>query len=380
MDTDLVTIAINRRARIATVMPLAKSIVDECLQITDKDNVVINLYPHNLPLAEEIADESFRKGADVIMSLYTDRFFTSQYERLSEDSLRLPSAYCRSLTEASTAEIFMTATYNPAILRKVDPKKLAASNEGENKAHFPLANERKIRTLSIGLALVTKPRARTYGFNYAKWNKMMLAATSVDYGKLAKVGRALREKLSAARHFAVTGPGGTDLSFDVSGRKWYLSDGVVDKEDVQNEDLNDQLPAGSLTAAPLEDSANGRIAFNAGTPIMGRLSKGLQLGFENGRVVSLKGNASTAGVKKMWESGTGDKDRIGYFGIGFNPKAETGYTVNNVADGAVSIGIGGNEFIGGKNRPGFFNLDTIVGATVTADGKTILQKGKLVSN
>jgi len=291
----------------------------------------------------------------------------------------VPSAYCRKLTEASTAEIFMAATYDPANLRKIDSKKLAALNEGENGAHFPLAKERRIRTLNIGLALLTKPRARTYGFNYAKWNKMMLAATSVDYGKLAKVGRALKERLSAARHFTVTGPGGTDLSFDISGRKWYLSDGVVDQEDIQNEDLDDQLPAGSLVAAPLEDSADGRVAFNAGTPIMGRLSKGLQLSFEHGRVVSLKGNASTAGVKKMFESGTGDKDRIGYFGIGFNPRAETGYTVNNVAYGAVSIGIGGNEFIGGKNKPGFFILDTVVGATVTADGKTILQKGKLVS-
>jgi len=48
-----------------------------------------------------------------------------------------------------------------------------------------------------------------------------------------------------------------------------------------------------------------------------------------------------------------------------------------VAYGVVSVGIGGNEFIRGKNRPGFFTLDTIVGATVKADGKTILQKGKL---
>ena len=359
-------------------MTLAKSIVDDCLQITSKDNVVINLYPHNIPLGEEIADECFRKGADVILSLYTDKVLLSQYH-LSEDGLRVPSLYCRKLTEASTAEIFMTNPYDPAILRKIESKKVAALNEGENEAHFPLATERRIRTLNIGLASVTKPRARTYGFNFAKWNKMTLAATSVDYAKLAGVGRALREKLSGATHFTVTGPGGTDLSFDISGRKWYLSDGVVDQEDIENKDLNDQLPAGNLNAAPLEDSANGRIAFNAGTPTMGVLSKGLQLSFENGRVVDLTGNASTAGVKRNFESGAGDKDRIGYFGIGFNPKAETGYLVNNVAYGAVSIGFGGNEFIGGKNKPGFFALDTIVGATVTADGKTILQKGKFVS-
>jgi aminopeptidase len=340
--------------------------------------VTINLYPHALPLAEDVAVECFKKGADVMMSLYTDRFFTSYYDLLSEESLRRPSAFCRGLTEKSTAEIFMTATYDPSILRKIDPKKLAADAIGETKAHLPLSKERRIRTLNIGLSLVTKPRAKTYGFNYEKWNGMMLAATSVDYGRLAKAGRALKEKLRDAQHFTITGPSGTDLSFDVSGRKWYLSDGVVGHEDIQNEDLDDQLPAGVLYVAPLEDSAKGRIAFNAGTPFMGRFVKGLRLSFENGRVASLRGDTRTAALKKVYESGTGDKDRIGYFGIGFNPKAETGYTVNNVAQGAVSIGIGSNEFIRGNNGPGFFYLDTIVGATVKADGETILQKGRLL--
>jgi aminopeptidase len=361
-------------------MSLAKSVVDDCLQITDKDNVAINLYPHNLELAEEIAEECFKKGADVILSLYTDRFLISQYRYLSEENLRKPSAYCRSLTETSTAEIFMTGTYDPTVLRGIDPKKLAADGEGENKAHFPLSKERKIRTLNIGLALVTRPRAKTYGFNYDRWNKMMLDATSVDYAKLAKTGRALRDSLRDAKQIRVTGPGRTDLSFDVSGRKWYLSDGVVDKEDIRNMDLNDGLPAGTILVAPLEESAQGRIAFNAGTPLMGRKVTGLQLSFEGGKVAKFQGNASTAALKKSWAEGTGDKNNIAYFGIGFNPKAEAGYTVNNVAYGAVSIGIGGNEFLGGKNKPGFFHLDTITGATVKADGKTILQKGKIISS
>ena len=340
--------------------------------------MAINLYPHNMALAEEIADQCFRKGADVIMSLYTDKFYESLYRHLSEENLRQPSAYCRGLTKTSTAEIFMGATYDPSVLRRVDPKKLAADSEGEMRAHFPLSKERRVRTLNVGLSLVTKPRAKAYGFNFEHWSTMMRAATSVDYGKLRTLGRGLREKLMDAEHFTVTGPGKTDLSFDVSGRKWYLSDGVVDQEDVANEDLDDGLPAGSLVAAPLEKSANGRIAFNAGTPFRGRLVKGLQLEFEEGKVVGLKGDASTSALKTLWESGTGDKDRIGYFGIGFNPRAETGFTVNNVANGAVSIGVGGNEFIRGKNSPGFFYVDTIVGSTVKADGKTILQKGKLV--
>jgi aminopeptidase len=359
-------------------MSLASSVVNDCLKITEKDNVTVFLYPHNLPLAEDIAEECFKNGADVLLNLYTDRYMTSYHDLLSVESLRRPSVFCRALTESSTAEIFMSGTYDPAVLRKIAPEKNAAASEGEAKAHYPLSKEKKVRSISIGLALVTKPRAEAYGFKYKKWKKMMLAASAVDYPKLAKTGKALLDSLRDARSITVTGPEGTNLSLDVSGRRWQLHDGVVDEEDMKNENLEDEIPAGSIYVAPLEDSARGRVTFNASTPVMGTNVTGLQLTFKDGRVTRFSGDRSAAQLKRNWDSGTGDKDRIGYFGIGFNPKAEAGYTVNNVAKGAVSIGIGGNEFIGGKNKPGFFHAGTLTGATVVADGRTILRKGKIV--
>ncbi len=72
------------------------------------------------------------------------------------------------------------------------------------------------------------------------------------------------------------------------------------------------------------------------------------------------------------------KDRIAYFSIGFNPKAELGYTVNGIARGAVSFGIGGNSDIGGKNKPGFFVVRTVKSATVMADGKAIVKGGRIL--
>jgi leucyl aminopeptidase (aminopeptidase T) len=359
-------------------MSLASSVVNDCLRITEKDNVTVLLYPHNLPLAEDIAEECFKNGADVLLNLYTDRYLVSYHDQLSVENLRRPSVFCRALTENSTAEIYLAGTYDPAVLRKIAPEKNAAAAEGESKAHYPLSKEKKMRSLSIGLALVTKPRAKVYGFNYERWRRMMQAATTVDYPKLAKTGKALMNSLQDAKSITVTGPAGTSLSFDISGRRWRLSDGVVDKEDVQNESFDDEIPAGQLYVAPLEDSARGVVTFNTSTPTMGTNVTGLHLGFKDGRVTQFSGDRNTIRLKKDWESGTGDKDRIAYFGIGFNPSAETGYTVNTVANGAVSIGIGGNEFFGGKNKSGFFHLGTLTGATVVADGKTILRKGKIV--
>ena len=63
--------------------------VNKCLRITARDNVTIFFYKHNLPLAEEIAEQCFKRGADVMLSLYTDKFYLSYIKELpSRDSLR----------------------------------------------------------------------------------------------------------------------------------------------------------------------------------------------------------------------------------------------------------------------------------------------------
>jgi len=352
--------------------------VNSCLAVTSRDNVTIFLYPHNLALAEEIADECFKKGADVNLSLYSDQFLLSYLTRLSVESLEQPSVFCKALTENSTAEIWMGGTSNPSILRKIPPEKNAANNVGEFKAHWPATKEKKVRSLSLGVALVTKARARTYGFNYERWRRMMYAASNVDYAKLAQRGKKIRETLQDGRTVELLGPDkGTRLSLDVSGRKWYLSDGMVDEADVAEENFGDEIPAGSVYAAPLEESAEGTVSFNVSVAYLGRRIRKLRWKFRDGKVAEFSGDLSTKHLKQEWERAPGDKDRIASLWIGFNPKAEPGYTSNNIVSGAVSVGIGGNEDIGGRNKPGFNFVDTIVGATLKVDGKTLLEKGKL---
>jgi aminopeptidase len=359
-------------------MSLAERIVGQCLGITAKDNVTILLYPHNIPLAEEIADECFKRGADVLLNLYTDKYYLSYLTRLSVESLRQPSVYCRALTENSTAEIWMPGTFDPTILKKIPPEKDAASSEGEAKAHWPLSKQKKVRSIYVGTSMLTEPRAKTYGFNYQKWKRMTEAAANVDYEKLAATGRKLKASLENAKTIRIRRRGGTDLTLDVSGSKWYLSDGVIDQVDIKEENFGDEVPSGSLYTAPRQNGAQGRVIFNAVTPYHGVSLRKIQLSFRDGKVTQFFTDSASRIAREEWKAGKGDKDRIALFGLGFNPKAEPGYTSNNIVAGAVSIGIGGNADIGGKNRPGYTFVDYVIGATVQADEKTVVRQGRIV--
>lgn len=358
-------------------MGIASQIVNKCLKITDQDSVTIHLYPHNIPLAEDIASECFRKGADVLLNLYTEKYLLSYMKELSVESLKEPSIFCKALTGSSTVEIWAGSTYDPAVLRKIPPEKEAASSQGEAKAHWPLQRDRKVRSLAVGLSLVTPPRAKAYGFNFRSWERVMRGASSVDHDKLAELGRMLKTTLSGAKHFRITAPGGTDLTFEASGRPWHISDGVIDAKDIADGHLDDHIPAGNIYVAPLETTVDGVVRFNVKEPYRGRSIGDMKWAFKGGKLKEFRGDASIARLKEDWEKAAGDKDRMAYFSIGFNPLAKTGYTINQVASGAVSVGLGGNEDLGGVNKPGFFYIGTLTGANVTADGKIVVKRGKI---
>src|SRR5438876_1498259 len=151
---------------------LAENLVRNCLRIRSTDNVTVFFYPHNMALAEDIATECFRVGADALLNLYTDAYYAAYLKYLPVESLRQPSVYCRGLTELSTAQFWVGGAYDPSIFRKASAEKLAAADEGETAAHFDIARERKVRGLSVDLGLATAPRAKAYGFPLARWKRM----------------------------------------------------------------------------------------------------------------------------------------------------------------------------------------------------------------
>jgi leucyl aminopeptidase (aminopeptidase T) len=359
----------------AITMSIAHRIVNQCLRINDKDNVTIFFYPHNLTLAEDISEECFKKGADVNLSLYTDRFYQAYLKELNVESLREPSVFCKALSESSTAEVWLSGVYDPSIFQKLPPEKMVADGEGESKAHGPYA--KKTRALEVLLALVTKPRAKTYGFNFEKWQKMILAVSNVDYGQLTKTGRQLRIKLSKVRKIQITASNGTKITFEPRPNEWNISDGVIDSTDIKEKHVQDSIPTGALYNIPEPDSADGTIVFNTTTPYAGMSIGKVKWRFTDGKLTAFQTDSSSRKLKDEWTKATGDKSKLAQFTIGFNPKAETGYSINHIALGAVTVAIGGNSIYGGTNKSGFHFAHTLTGATLKADGKTILKNGKL---
>ncbi len=133
---------------------LAKKLVRQCLRVNSKDTVTIATTPQTIGLAEEIAVKCFEVGADVLLNLYTDKYYSAYMHLLSKESLREPSKFCIALTEASTVEVNLGWEEDPNALHDVPGEKVAAMFEGEQKAHHPLSTQRKVRMADLVGCLV----------------------------------------------------------------------------------------------------------------------------------------------------------------------------------------------------------------------------------
>lgn len=356
---------------------LAQNAVKNCLRIRADDNVTIFCYPHTLPLAEDLAVECFKAGADALLNLYTDRYYSAYMKHLSVERLRQPSVFCRGLSETSTANFWVGAQYDPSSYRKIPADKMAANDAAETEAHRPM-RDRKVRSLSLAIAQVTRPRAKTYGYNFAAWERMVRAASAVPGQTLTTSGRRLAAVLGTGDTLHVRAPGGTDITVRLRGHRPIVYDGVVDDEDLAAGAFDASIPAGAVTVIPDETSAEGVVTADVPQAWAGRTVRKIRWAFRDGHIATFDGDAAALALRKQYDLSEGDKDRIAAISIGLNPKAQLGFLQNGIVRGAVTVAVGGNEYLGGKNLSPFGFEGTVRDATVEVDGKPLIRDGKLL--
>jgi len=355
---------------------IAHAIVSDCLRIRPEDVVTVNTWPHMIELSDAILEECYRIGADAMAILDTDRTYYSKLEMMPEERLRATSKHCLGIADYSTVNIFIGGPANPIRMRKIPPEKFAALFEGE-KAHMDKSREKKIRSAYLAHGMVTPERARTYGFNFQRWKRMMDSATAVRYDDMSILGRRVASNLERAREVRIRSRFGTDLKFSILGRQTQISDGVLDDDDLRRGMFSTTLPTGSVTVSVVEDSASGKVTFDLPVPQVGKLIHGLLWTFENGRVTAFNAEKNLDAIRPIFDRAHGDKDKIASLAVGLNSRVRMGLMMDHLAKGAVTIGIGSNSDIGGRNDSDYGFQGTLSQATVELDGRTLVENGKI---
>jgi len=359
----------------ATLNRIANLVVNQCLKVKDTDSVWIYATRHTLEPATRIVHAARQAGADTLVTYDSDDIWYPAVLKLPTDWLRQPSQLSLKLHEAASAAIWVGGVEDPSRLKRIPADRWAANEEGARPA---AEAAEKLPSVEVGLGMVTPQRAKTYGFNYRDWLGAVSGAIAVDYKGISDKGRALEQRLAFGREVHVTAPNGTDVRFRIEGRPVRLDDGIIDEEDRRKGAIHASLPAGSLNLCPIEESVEGTVVLDVPQPIMGVKVQDVALSFSGGRLTRLEGKGAFKRLREFYDGQGGDKDRLGYFSIGLNPKAKYGFIHNHIVAGAASFVLGDNHLDGGSNRSSFNFGASLSGATVEVDGIPVVKDGRLV--
>jgi leucyl aminopeptidase (aminopeptidase T) len=358
---------------------LASNVVHHSARVREGDLVQIQGSPKDLPLLEELAVQARKVGAHPLITLTSDRLARRLYDevpaKFDSSSGRFDLAMARLVDVSLSVE-----SLEDDALAGVPADRLVAVHKAAEAAADTLL-KRNVRTVAIGNRLYPSAgRARQYGISEAELEKLFYDGLAADGKTLQASGAKVAKALQAGQRLHITGPGGTDMTFDIRKRQVLISDGVLtpEREKQGGAACLTWLPAGEVFLAPVPGSAEG--TFTAPHVLwQGKPIRNLRLTFAKGRLTALKAESGAEGLEKVYAGHGKGKDLFGAIDLGINPNVAVpagSQALTYIASGLVTLTLGGNTWAGGDNTINFAVDCHLPGCTATVDGKVILEKGK----
>jgi aminopeptidase len=169
----------------------------------------------------------------------------------------------------------------------------------------PVQDQRVKKTKWVVLRWPTPSMAQLAEMSTEAFEDFYFDVCTLDYRKLQPGMRALKASLVRTNRVEIKGPG-TDLRFSIKGIPAVICGG----------DRN--IPDGEVFTAPVKNSVEGHVTFNAPTIYQGISFDGIRLEFRDGKIVNATSN-QTGKLNKILDSDAGAR-YIGEFSLGFNPR------------------------------------------------------------
>ena len=204
---------------------------------------------------------------------------------------------------------------------------------------------------------------------------------NVDYRAIAKETIAMSELMSTTDRVSIKSGVGTDITFNIKGRKTWAETGIITKNSLMKVC---NLPAGEASVSPIEGTAEGVIVIEAGW--YPGLSERMSISVTNGQINTINGGGE---VRRKFhelmmpqnnEEPYLSRRNIAEFGVGSNPNARRPDIVLEAEKirGTIHIGMGSNFFLGGNVKSDFHSDFVISRPQVTFDDKVVIDQGKWV--
>ena len=332
-------------------------------------------------LLENLAVETMKAGGQPLITVFSDQLGRRAYDEV-------PASYD---SQAQTLGIALVNTFDVQLSVDVGesenimagvPAARIAARAAANQPVIEAFLKRGVRSVNLGNGLYpTATLAGRLGKTQAEIASIFWKAAMVSPDTIRAKGEAIRSALAAAKQVTLSSANGTSMTFGVMADRGFVSDGAITADKVKQGSAATQtwLPAGELLVPVAPGTAEGKVVVDKLT-FQGTTIEGLTLAFSKGALTSMTAKSGLDALKALYDASSGAKEQFSYIDIGLNPEAKLPTNTGRIvwmAPGGMTIGMGDNTGWGGTNVSSFGLAGSVDAATLSVDGKALIENGTL---
>ncbi|MEA3439907.1 MAG: aminopeptidase [Chloroflexota bacterium] len=356
---------------------LARTLVNYSIDVKPDDWVYISSGVVALPLAREVLRFVLRAGGRANVIFDSDDLSVVTLKESSTAQLEWVSPVEELLFDQMDALISLRGPSNTRALSGVDPQKQQTRQIA--RRHLTETYLKRAAEGSLRWVITNYPCAafaQEADMSLEEYQDFVYSATFSDLDDPIKAWQKVHDEqqrlvdwLVGKKQVVVHGPN-SDLTLSIEGRKFINSDGKKN------------MPSGEIFTGPVEDSANGWVRFTYPAITGGREVEGVELEFNDGKVVSAKAKKNEQYLITMLDSDQGARF-LGEFAIGTNygiKKFTKSILFDEKIGGSFHMAVGaGYPETGSKNKSSIhwdFICDMRDNSEILVDGELFYKNGE----
>lgn len=281
---------------------LAANLVGYSVNVQPGENVLVEMIGSERDLIKAVVEEVGKAGGRAFVQLTDRTVLRSMLKYATPEGIKTWAEIDLNRMKQMDCYIGIRAGENVNDLSDVPEENMKLYN---SLYSHPVHSEQRVKhTKWVVLRYPNASMAQLANTSTEAFEDFYFEVCNLDYAKMDKAQDSLAELMRRTDKVRIEGPG-TDLTFSIKGIGAEKCSGQKN------------IPDGEVYSAPVRDSVNGTISYNAASIYNGVTFENVKFTFENGRIVEATSNDS-ARLNEILDSDDGAR-HIGEFAIGFNP-------------------------------------------------------------
>ena len=281
---------------------LAKGLINYSCELKKGEKVLIEAKGIDYMLINALVREAYNVGAIPFVEIYDNRVTRELLLGQTEEGAKLKAKFDAYRMQEMDAYIGVRGGENCNELSDVPENNMKI--ESEYYSH-PVHHEIRVKkTKWVVLRYPNQGMAQQAGMSTDAFEEFYFNVCNLDYSKMDRAMDALEKRLNSTDKVRIVGPG-TDLTFSIKGIGSKKCSGKRN------------IPDGEIYTAPVKDSVNGVITYNAPSVENGFKFENVSLTFKDGKIIDATANDNKK-LNAILDTDEGSR-YVGEFALGVNP-------------------------------------------------------------